>query len=472
MKKKVITSIMLLIVLFSTVFFSGCGEVPYQSYKVNLEVWGFGDDSETYSKFINEYKEINPHVGEIKYKKLTVETYKQELLDALAAGNGPDIFLIKNNWLPDFSNKLEPAAQTMISESDVRSNFADVISEDFILEGKVYALPLTMGSLALFYNKDMLNAVGITTPPKNWNEFMDAVKKLTLVDENGNIIRSGAALGTAYNVNRSTDIVTMLMLQNGAQMVDNTKTVANFDQGSILPNGNVSMSGESALQFYTQFAKLGIPSYTWNSRMHYSIDAFYEGNVAMMINYPWHVATIKSKNQKLNFAVSQLPQLDQTNPVNYANYWGYAVSKNKVAYSANDTGEKKTQIPNELRVHEAWEFLKFLTMKNNGTIRLENAATKKTADFPVSIDPAVEYAKNTMQPSARRDIIEVQKSDSVLGPFAYGNLIAKSWYQKNPEQIEGILAEMIDSVNKGNANVHDAIVLAVSRISQLMRTRN
>lgn len=466
---RVLSSIVLILVIFGSLVLSGCGSNPLEAYRLDLEIWGFRDESDVYDSFINEYQLINPHIGEIKYRKLSIETYKQELLSALAAGNGPDIFLIQNTWLPSFIDKLEPAPQTVVTESDVHSQFVDTVSDDFISEGQVYALPLTMGSLALYYNKDMLNAAGITTPPKTWNEFIENSKAMTSIDENGNITRSGAALGTAYNINRSTDILTMLMLQNNVKMVDDIKASAKFDQGVENSNGETSMAGEEALQFYTQFANPGLTSYSWNSRMHYSIDAFYEGATAMMINYPWHTATIRSKNPKLNFGVAQVPQLDPSDPVNYPNYWGYAIARNKVAYMSDGTGEKKTQLPNELRIHEAWEFLRYLTMKNNGTIRLENAVSKKTGELVVTLDPAVEYAKNTEQPAARRDIIETQKSDPLLGSFAYGNLIAKSWYQADPAQTEGIFAEMIDSVNKGNATVHDAIVLAASRVTQLMR---
>jgi len=470
--KKLSVSFAIVSVFFAATIFSGCGTNPLQSYKVDLEIWGFNDDSDTFEDFINEYKRINPHVGDIKYRKLMVDTYRKELLDALAAGNGPDIFLIQNTWLPGFSDKLVPAPQTLITEGAVKSEFVDVVANDFIDEQKdVYALPLTVGSLALFYNKDMLNAAGITTPPKTWNEFVDIAKKMTIVDESGNIVRSGAAFGTASNVNRAVDILMMLMLQNDVAMTDDAKSSARFDQGTVLADGSVGSSGENALQFYTQFAKGGLSSYTWNSRMHYSIDAFYEGNLAMMINYPWHVETIKSKNAKMNFGVAQVPQLNLANPSNYANYWGYAVSKNKIAYASDSSGQaQKTQLPNELRVHESWEFIKFLTMKNNGTFKLTNAVTKAAGDFPVAMDPATEYTKNTAQPGARRDIIETQKNDPVLGPFAYGNLIAKSWYQVDPVQIEGIFADMIDSVNKGNATVHDALKLGSTRVSQIMQS--
>jgi len=71
-------------------------------------------------------------------------------------------------------------------------------------------------------------------------------------------------------------------------------------------------------------------------------------------------------------------------------------------------------------------------------------------------------AKNS---AARRDIIESQKTDSNLGPFAAGNLIAKHWYQPDPDAIDKIFVDMIESVNRGDVSLHDALVLARNRIS-------
>ena len=51
--------------------------------------------------------------------------------------------------------------------------------------------------------------------------------------------------------------------------------------------------------------------------------------------------------------------------------------------------------------------------------------------------------------------------------FAQQNLIAKSWYESDPDQIELILADMIDKVNRGQASSIDAIRNAVARINQL-----
>ncbi len=460
---KILTS---LLTLGFLVFLSGCGSKD-PTYKVSLEIWGPLGSNDAYAKIVSEYRKINPLVKEINYRKFTIDTYKKELIDALAAGQGPDIFLIQNNWLPYFKNKIEPAPEYLINEKQLRDNFVDVVVSDFLVDGKVYSVPLSVNSLALYWNKDLFNAEGITASPATWEEFQQDVGKLTKIDKFGNITQAGAALGTAYNINRSTDILGLLMMQKGAKMTDDRKTMAAFSQ-VISINGKSVNAGEEAMNFYTDFARSASPFYTWNTVMHYSTDSFSENNLAMMLNYSWHYETVKSKNSKLNFAVAPVPQFSGTPPLNYANYWSYVVAKNRPAVT-NPQDKKLAPVDNNVRIHEAWQFLKFLTLQKSGQFTLINAISKGTKDFAVNFDPAKEYLGKTGEPAARRDIIEEQKNDPILGPFAYGNLIAKSWYETEPEAIEGNLAEAIDSVNRGGSTVSDALKLASARVSQLMR---
>lgn len=438
---KIVRVFLFLFITSATVFLSGCGAKP-PAYVVDLEIWGLFDDSDTFNEAIVEYKKINPHVGEIKYRKLTDQGYKKEVVDAMAAGKGPNIFLMQNTWLPYFQDKVEPISEKLLTEREFRSNFVDVAGTDFIKDGKVYALPLGVNSLALYYNRDLLNAVGLTNPPATWAEVGEYARRLTRIDSFGNIAQAGIAMGTASNINKSVDILYLLMLQNQVEMID--------DRGRI---GFDNQAGTNMLELYTQFARSNSPFYTWNLKQHYSVDAFAEGKLAMMINYPYFYEGLKAKNAKLNMEVAPVPQADLAKPVNYASYWGFTAAKNK----------KKEEVV------EAWEFIKFLTVKNTGKVTLFNAISGESKDFPVTYDAAKKYFEQNKVPAARRDIIETQKSDYVLAPFAQGNLIAKSWPQTEPELYETILSEAISTINAGGISTYDALKAAVERMNRLNR---
>ncbi len=456
-----------IIVLSSALLLSGCGfkKAAPEKYQVKLEIWGVFDDSDMYADILGRYRKINPYVGEINYRKLPLETYKEDLLDALAAGKGPDIFMIRNSWRGAFEDKVAVAPESL-TERYYRDTFVDVVAEDFIKEGKIYGVPLTADSLALYYNKDLLNAAGIARPPVTWEELLDNLDKFNRVDQFGNLIQSAVALGTAYNINRSTDVLMAIMLQMGSNIGRTGQRRVEFADDN----------SRKALEFYTQFANISSSTYSWNPRLHYSIDSFYEGTLGMMINYSWHYATIKQKNAKLNFAVAPLPQFAGTAPANFANYWGFAVAKNKVTEMPQNTGDQKVVVKpdaekqNFLRVHEAWQLLNYMAFPHPGNIlTLQNGIAGTTKDFPLTFDPTKQYLEKTGKPAARRDLIEEQKNDVVLAPFAAGNLIARNWYQGNPEGVETIFAEMISAVNNNEKSVYDVLTTAVNRVDVLNR---
>lgn len=461
MKRK-IKIIISLLTVFSILSLSGCGckKASTKQYSLDLEVWGLFDDSDAYLEIFEAYKKIDPNVENISYKKLSPDTYQKDLLDALASGKGPDIFLIQNTWLPGFLDKMTPASPDVINEQKLRSQFVDVVADDFMQDGKIYALPISVDSLALYYNKDIFNQTGIVSPPNTWEEFVKDSQKLTKIDSFGNIKQSGAAMGTAYNINRSTDIANLLMLQNDLAIVDKKSGNTDFN----------NETGNKALDFYTQFARSG--NLSWNPRMHYSIDAFAEGNLAMMLNYSWQIPVLKSKSPKLNFGVAPVPQFSNASKkIGYANYWGFGVSRGQQIKASNSSSSTAVQISNEARNAEAWKLISYMATKQITTVAATSTAavTSPGSAKSANLDPAKSYLLKTGRPAARRDLINEQKSNAEIGVFAEGNLYAKSWYQIDPVALEAIFGEVIEQIVSGETSVQDGIRTMAARINNLAR---
>jgi multiple sugar transport system substrate-binding protein len=405
---------------------------PFKEAKptpVTLEFWSVFDDSDIYRPLIAKFQERYPHIT-INYHKKNITSYEQELVDALAAGRGPDIFSIHNTWLPKHKDKLAPAPENLITPKRFNEVFVDVATQDFVDGGKVYAFPLAVDTLALFYNKDLLNSAGISSPPQTWTEFNSAVEKLTRRDNKNNILQSGAALGTAKNINRSTDILMVLMLQSGAKMVSDDKSVAAFDQTISTSGGEVFNPGRQALIYYANFASPITKVYTWNQNQHYSLDAFVEGKTAMILNYAYQIPVLRARAPHLNFDVAALPQISKTSrQITFANYWAQAVAKNSQNQAA------------------AWQFIAWLSGADNSKNYLETAK----------------------KPAARRDLIDGQKNDADLGVFAKQSLIAKSWWEIDNLAIEKIFADMIESVVSARATTDDALRSAAQQVNLLIR---
>ena len=447
------------VLLLSGCGLKGSGDDPY---RLPLEFWGVFDDSDAYNDVFQQYRAVNPHVSDITYRKFDEATYQKELLNALAAGNGPDIFMIRNSWMGAFKDKIIAAPEYQLTEKAVRDNFVDVVAYDSIdpIDNKIYGLPLSVDSLALYYNKDIFNVAGITSPPKTWEEVRALTPRLTSIDQYGVINQSAIAFGTADNINRAPAVLLGLMFGIGAEIEDDAGRINFFRSGVT----------ERAFEFYTRFSDVRLNEYTWNPDMHYSLDAFYEGRLAMMVNYSWRYATIKQKNAKLNMAVAPLPTFSGVEPANYADYWTMVVSKNHTIVLDNPNEEKMLpadkDVRDKLRIHEAWQFLSYLTMPHQDKqLLLRNGLTDNPKVFALGFDPAEAYLKATEKPAARRDLIEMQRSDPVLGAFSLSNLVAKNFPQRDADAIEKILNDIIRSVNRGEMSIQQALLSAQNRIN-------
>jgi len=441
-----ITGFLLVSILTLTPFlFYGCGDkgtvIPY---KLTLEIWGVFDDSGNFADINTGYIGSNPRVEKVIYKKIASNPreFEKELIDAFASGNGPDAFYFSNSWLKKHENKIAamPNSESFLTKH--KNDFVDVVSQDFFKEGEVFALPLYCDTLALYYNKHSLNQAGITAPPKTWDEVKKQTKALTKIDEFGNITQSAIALGRSKApgaINRSSDILILMMLQNGANLSNRDSIDFSASDTSVDP-------GVNALDFYTQFAKADLDVYTWSNKMHYSDDAFQDGEVAMIIGYPYKYDQLKKSAPKLNFEIAPVPQLNLDNKVNFANYWGLAVAKSKnIPADARYT--------NKDRVSEAWKYISFLTTKSAGS----------------GNDPTKIYLDRTNKIAARKDLIEEQKKEAFRGLFAEQALTAKSWVVPDEVAADDILADAIDEVSGGESSVKDALDRAAARLKAIWK---
>jgi ABC-type glycerol-3-phosphate transport system substrate-binding protein len=407
---------------------AGCGGGGTTQKQVVLKFWKTFEDSSNMQPLITEYLKTHKNVR-IEYTKKNIENYEQDLLNALAAGQGPDIFSIHNDWLPRYIDKVSASPEKTFPIRDYKDAFVDVVAQDFVKDNKVYGVALSVDSLALYYNKDLIGSAGIATPPKTWSKLSEDVGRITQTDKTGYFSRSGVAMGLEGNVNRSVDILYLLMLQAGAQPWTADRLSPQFAR-AIERDGNQIQAGTEALDFYTSFANSDSPNYTWNSRSDYSLDAFANGRAAYLYSYAYNRDLIKEKAPNLNFDVASIPQYSLSAPaVNFANYWGEVVS----SQSKNQT--------------VAWDFLKFITSRD-------------------SLD---KYYVKHKQPSSRRDLIELQVQDPEIGVFANANLTAKSFYKPNQEKMDAIFAEVINNVQLKGLSSSEALSQAESQAQALVR---
>jgi len=427
---------------------SKCPFVRFQQEeppKVILTFVGHSDDDsdwrEVFSKF-NAYKKM-PENGFldviIKYERICNPVcdpgdYEDIVREKQFEDEGPNIFMAPSTWIPRYKDKILPAPKGMMNLAEFENTFARVTKNDLTdEEGNIYALPFYVDTLALYYDNDAFLNENLIKPPADWNEFEKYVERLTIFDKNGNLIRAGAAFGGGSNINRSQDILMLLVMQNniGDEKIENFVSFGN--EGS-----------SAAVNFYTDFANPEKRTYTWNEDQIYSIDAFTQKKTAMMINYSHHIENVTDKTSgNLNFKIAPIPQLDENNKVNYANYWVPVVPKKAPCGKEAKTDANCYSL--------AWEFLDFAAKKENAKL----------------------YLDSTEKPAANLELAQEQFTDfnDKRSVFAGQVFTARSWEHPNDLLSDKILVEMINSIITTNErlreNIFEAMLTAARYIDSL-----
>lgn len=358
----IIGAVIFFIVLFFVIFkvftsFFG-GSNSSSSKAITLTYWGLWEDKDVIEPLIAEYTKKNPKVT-IRYEKKDPQNYREKLLARSKDGNGPDIFRFHNTWLPTIKDVVSPLPSSIMSTNEYESTFYPITKTDLKVGDQYYGIPLGIDGLVLLYNTDLFKQAGIALGPKSWEDIAPYSSKLTVVGPSG-IVTAGIALGTATNVEHFSEILGLMLLQNGASLSDLT-----------------SKEAVDMLAAYRRFAQQ--PDGRWDENMPNSVSAFIQGKVAMIFVPSWQILAIKKAAPDLNFKVTTFPVVPGAKQITLANYWVEGVSKYKPA--ANQT--------------EAWKFLKFLSEKESLTKLFENASKNRLFGEP--------YPRVDMRPLLEQD---------------------------------------------------------------------
>lgn len=432
MKKIIISSIGIVLLLGSSFLISGCGSkdnASDSSQVTTISILRPFAEEGFFKTIIADYESQSKNT-KVTYKEVPFDRYELESLNSLAAQNGPDIWNVRSDWMSKHFNKLIPFPDGYFksSQDDKRTDleifketFPDFVSNDLVINNKIYGYPLAVDTLVLYFNPAIIEETrteyngwaeengqpGIPEFPWTWEDLQKIIPYLTKKDEGGNITQSAIALGTSNNVNRATDILYLLMLQNGVQIVSSDNLTATFNLNTKTATGAAANPGLAALDFYTSFSNPQKSNYTWNSSMPDSIKAFYEGKVAMMIGYGYFADIMSQQAPDFRYGTTKVPQVSKLGtPTNYANYWVETVTKSSKNNSL------------------VWKLLRSYT---------NSEATRNFSDL--------KHTSNSLKGG-----MDKESED----PRASQPLSAKTFNKgKSPERFDALIADMISKSSSG-----------------------
>jgi multiple sugar transport system substrate-binding protein len=262
-----------------------------------------------------------------KYPWLTVNFVPNKddaaFAKAVAAGDPPDVFV---SSAPDNVGKfcangtvadLGPFLSSAKVNTGATFPAATLVYTKY--QGKQCALPLLTDAYALYYNKKMFAAAGITTPPKTLSELAADAKKLTVKNADGSIKTFGFVSRSDYNGNR--------------YMYTGVQSGNRFYGG----DGKATFGTDAKWQQLLQWDKALDDSYgaanvqkfvgRYQPHADDASNPLLTGAVAMEYDGEWHVGEIDAAKKNLDYGVAPMPVLDSA-----AGTYGAGLSLGTVAY--------------------------------------------------------------------------------------------------------------------------------------------
>jgi multiple sugar transport system substrate-binding protein len=337
----------------------------------------------------------------VEAKYVPFADFKKQLSIGASAAELPDIVILDG---PDHASYASMGIfADLTGKVDVSQYYEGPIAS-CTLEGKLFGVPFGSNCLSLYYNEDMMKEAGQKVP-ETWDELKTTAKALT----KGNV--SGFAFSSVQNEEGTFNFMPWLW------STGNDSLVINNDNGI------------KALSFVGDLVKEGCMSKeVINWTQGDVMNQFISGNVAMMINGPWQVPTIRQQAPNLKWNVAFIPKDTQ-----YASVLG---------------GENFAIIENE-NIDASLKFVKFITSKDEVKSYIDGfgyiAARKDVAETQFTDDPVMKKFAEQMKYAKPRGPHPSWPEISDAISLAFNQVITES---STPQQAAEEAQSKIDAIVK------------------------
>lgn len=350
-----------------------------------------------------------PELSGLTYTKIDGD-FNSKLAEAIASGVGPDMILLRDDSILKHKSKIFPIPYDKFSQREFADKFLDE-GQMLLFNDGIYGFPFMIDPLVMYYNKDILDSNGVAQSPSKWSQFFTLSRDISEVDNSLNITKSFVSFGEYVNVNNVKDILSMLIMQTGSDIISKTK------DNLIQLDNNDENAISDVVRFYTEFSNPLKPTYSWNRSMKSSKQSFISSNLAVYFGFASELQDILSKNPNLNFDISIVPQADNGRFTTFGKMRSLSILKS----SDNVSG--------------SFAVAKILTQK----------------DF---IDNLGKY---TFLPPVLRESLGSSPENKYQDIFNRSALVSKSWYDTDPVATNILFRELIENTLSGKNKISTSV---------------
>jgi ABC-type glycerol-3-phosphate transport system substrate-binding protein len=288
-------------------------------------IWGTVPD-EPMVQFLMNLAQTIPAFRQVEYEYIPVGEFNERFVTALADRTNPDLVLIPHEELVPQRARLLPYSYESFSLREYKDRYIDG-AEVFALEDGIYAVPIAVDPIVLFWNRNLLGNAGFLGAPTSWEQLTNVmVPALTTRSFNRTIERSAVAMGEAQNIAHVYPVLSMLAIQAGSRLV--TSQAGEYRVELDVSNGTALPLTES-LRFFMGFSDPGSSLYSWNRAQPLDRDAFVRESLALYFGFASEGPDLAFRNPNLNFDVAEVPKGEKVElRRTYGRTYGLAIVRN------------------------------------------------------------------------------------------------------------------------------------------------
>lgn len=278
---------------------------------ITVAIWDNGQKAGL-DQIIADYTAATGNKAEIQV--ITWDQYWTLLEAGASGGDMPDVFWMHSNEVQKYMENdilMDLTDRIASSEKLEMDKFPEDIKNLYSWDGKTYAIPKDVDTIALFYNKTMFDEAGLSYPDDSWtwDDFYDAAVKLTKED--------GSQYGTAMNPSNEQDGWMNIIYSMGGKVLTDDKKASGFDDPNTI----------KAMEFVQKLVDNVMPPATVMAETGTDV-LLGSGKIAMLSQGSWMVPQFKEHEYiSENCDVAVLPKDPTTgNRVSLYNGLGWAVS--------------------------------------------------------------------------------------------------------------------------------------------------
>jgi len=275
--------------------------------EIILRVVDWSDSSITQREAFHAAFEANHPGVKIEYTCMTIDQFSSSVVSLISSGDAPDLFPIPSTTGMTLQQAMDDGWYLSLDDyftDDFKATLKDECFQEGITEigGVLYALPEKGSDIntLFYYNKDVLDAAGVTELPTTYDEFVACCKQIT---EAGN----GAYYGLIEGGNQAGRLNSLLLTL--AALSGSKVAAANK---ALTDNGVCTYDSEQMLAAFAMLKQISDDGSLYPDTLSISApearELFAQGKAAFICQGMWCISTWANTYPDMNYGVMAPPK--------------------------------------------------------------------------------------------------------------------------------------------------------------------